>query len=370
MKKIIISEEQIGIKYENGAIVDILEAGSYFIWNEGKTKIEIYEAVGDVPKEIQTGIIRKHPKLMALIEMIEIDDNEIGLLFKDGKLSNVLLTNTYRLWKVLHTYEVIKVDILEPEIDKKYMKYINNNAMLKCTYRYSVPEGNIGILYIDNKYVKQLEPGEYRYWMGAKKVRMNLVDMRQQQVDVSGQELLTEDRVSIRMNLVCQYRVVDAMKYLELKDATAQLYATIQLAVREYVGNYKFDDLMSKKDEVSDYILQQIKAYGENCGVAFHNVGIKDIILPGDIKTIFNSVLIAEKQAQASVITRREEVASTRSLLNTAKMMEENPTLYRLKEMEYIERICDHIGELSVGGNGSIMEILNNLIEDRSKSHK
>jgi len=72
-------------------------------------------------------------------------------------------------------------------------------------------------------------------------------------------------------------------------------------------------------------------------------------------------VLAAEKRAQANVITRREEVASTRSLLNTAKMMEENPTLYRLKELEYLERICENVGNLQINGSGDLLTQLTAL---------
>lgn len=77
-----------------------------------------------------------------------------------------------------------------------------------------------------------------------------------------------------------------------------------------------------------------------------------------------NTVLVAEKKAQANVITRREEVASTRSLLNTAKLMEENTTLYKLKELEYLERICDKVGNISVGG-GNILNQLKELLMGR-----
>jgi regulator of protease activity HflC (stomatin/prohibitin superfamily) len=88
---------------------------------------------------------------------------------------------------------------------------------------------------------------------------------------------------------------------------------------------------------------------------------LKDIILPGEIRDIMNTVLVAEKKAQANVIARREEVASTRSLLNTAKLMEENATLYKLKELEYLERICEKVGNISVGSGdllGELREIL------------
>ena len=75
-----------------------------------------------------------------------------------------------------------------------------------------------------------------------------------------------------------------------------------------------------------------------------------------------NTVLIAEKRAQANVITRREEVASTRSLLNTAKLMDENQTLYKLKEMEFVERICENVGNISLNGNGNVLTQLTDIL--------
>ena len=79
-----------------------------------------------------------------------------------------------------------------------------------------------------------------------------------------------------------------------------------------------------------------------------------------------NTVLVAEKRAQASVIARREEVASTRSLLNTAKLMEENQTLYRLKELEYVERICANVGNISLNGNGDLLAQLGKLLRTQA----
>lgn len=95
------------------------------------------------------------------------------------------------------------------------------------------------------------------------------------------------------------------------------------------------------------------------------NAGIKDIILPGEIKEIMNTILIAEKKAQANLIMRREEVASTRSLLNTARLMDENQTLFKLKEMEYLERICDRVGNISINGGRNVLEQLAELMGTR-----
>ncbi len=79
-------------------------------------------------------------------------------------------------------------------------------------------------------------------------------------------------------------------------------------------------------------------------------VGVKDIILPGDMKEILGKVVEAEKAAQANVIRRREETNATRSLLNTAKVMEDNPTALRLKELETLEKVTDKVGNISVFG--------------------
>jgi len=96
-------------------------------------------------------------------------------------------------------------------------------------------------------------------------------------------------------------------------------------------------------------------------GVELMSCGIRDIILPGEVKEIMNQVLVAEKKAQANIITRREETASTRSLLNTAKLMEENDMLFKLKEMEYIEKIADKINAISLAGGNQVLEQLKGI---------
>ena len=85
-------------------------------------------------------------------------------------------------------------------------------------------------------------------------------------------------------------------------------------------------------------------------------------VVPGEIRDIMNTVLVAEKKAQANVIERREEVASTRSLMNTAKLMEENETLFQLKKLEYLERICNRVGEVSVSNGGNVLEQLSKMM--------
>jgi len=121
------------------------------------------------------------------------------------------------------------------------------------------------------------------------------------------------------------------------------------------------DEILAKKETASNYVLKAIAEKAADLGVKINDCGIRDIILPGEIKDIMNQVLVAEKRAQANIITRREETASTRSLLNTAKLMENNEMLFKLKEMEYVEKIAEKINTISVAGSGQIVEQLKTI---------
>jgi regulator of protease activity HflC (stomatin/prohibitin superfamily) len=121
------------------------------------------------------------------------------------------------------------------------------------------------------------------------------------------------------------------------------------------------DELLEKRSDTVRAVLASVQEGAAALGVSVKDLGIRDIILPGDVKDIMNGVLIAEKKAQANIIMRREETASTRSLLNTAKLMEENAMLFKLKEMEYVEKIADKISSLSVSGNGQLLEQLKGI---------
>jgi hypothetical protein len=127
------------------------------------------------------------------------------------------------------------------------------------------------------------------------------------------------------------------------------------------VAGFSFDDLLEKKETIVPFVLQAVKLKADGLGVDVSGFGIRDIVLPGDVKEIMNQVLVAEKKAQANTIMRREETASTRSLLNTAKLMEENAMLWKLKEMEYVEKIADKISNISVSGNGLLVEQLKQI---------
>ena len=138
------------------------------------------------------------------------------------------------------------------------------------------------------------------------------------------------------------------------------LYRELQFALREAVGTRTLDELLEDKQLIDEVVSAQVKARMAAFGIEIASLGVKDIVLPGDMKAILSRVVEAEKAAQANVIRRREETAATRSLLNTAKVMENNPVALRLKELETLERVAERIDKISVFGG--LDQVLNGLV--------
>ncbi|MCT4599201.1 MAG: slipin family protein [Vallitalea sp.] len=302
-------------------------------------------------------------QLLGQLDIIDINDNEIALHYIDGKLTNIYESGKYAFWNV-HKKNYFEIfDMKTPYIDDNIDPAIFHSPVTrKYIYEINVEPYEKAVLFYNNSIEKILEPGKYYYWTKYVHITSKKIDMRQNQIDMTGQEIMTADKVTLRLNFVCQYKITDVLKAtLEIKNYENQLYILLQLILREYIGTIKLDDLLKMKQEISDYVLARLKEKESEMGIEFIYAGIKDVILPGEIKDILNTVLLAEKRAQANVITRREEIASTRSLLNTAKLMDENKTLYKLKELEHLEKICEKIGNISVNGGGNILENLHEL---------
>jgi regulator of protease activity HflC (stomatin/prohibitin superfamily) len=135
-----------------------------------------------------------------------------------------------------------------------------------------------------------------------------------------------------------------------LKDVNEYLHRALQIAVRQSLGKRTLEQVLAEKTDIDEAVSAEVRREMQGYGVRVSEIALKDIILPGDIREIFNQVVTAEKQAQANLIPRREETAATRSLLNTAKLMEGNPLLLRLKELESLEKIADKVGKITVVG--------------------
>jgi len=159
---------------------------------------------------------------------------------------------------------------------------------------------------------------------------------------VPGQEIMTADKVTLRLNAVVTYKVVDALRTVTVSDDVKQaMYRDTQLALRAVIGTRELDRVLGEKDAVAQELEGIVRNRAADLGIEVISFGIRDIILPGDMKDLMNKVTEAKKASEASLITRREETAAMRSQANTAKILESNPTLMRMKELEVLEKVSE-----------------------------
>lgn len=361
MKRVTVNTNSVGLVYRREELTNVLTAGSYWL-GFGKN-MEVYDMSKTFIASKELDVLLLNKDFEKLVTIIEVKDNEIVLVYQNGNFKQVLAAGKYAFWIGLNKYSFLSADLSKYEITESIDKNTLEKSLLQPYIKaFKVETYETALMIIDGKFEKVLSPGNYIYWKNSTIIQVLKTDMRQLTMEIIGQEILTKDKAQLRINFSIQYKVADATKaLLENKEFEKQLYVIIQLGLREFIGKLTFDELMENKEKISENVLSISAGKAETLGVILLYCGVKDIILPGDIKEIMNQVLIAEKRAQANLITRREETASTRSLLNTAKLMEDNAMLYKLKEMEYVEKIAEKINNISLSGSGQIVDQLKQI---------
>lgn len=361
MKRIRINQGHVGLVYKNGDYQKVLTAGTYWL-GFNQTVVKYHLGVQFV-SQTSLEIFQEDKTLMAMLEVVEVADNEIVIMHYNKKFHRILNSGRYLFWKGFVELSFQRIDLTKVEIIENVTQNLFNNYELSKYIRtFEVAVFEKAILLIDDVPVKTLGGGTYRFWRNDTTIKMLKVDTRQLQLEIAGQELLTKDKATVRINFYTQYKVINIEKaLLANKEYEKQLYISMQLALRAFVGTYTLDELLDKKDNIAAIVMEAVKENANQLGVSVINCGIRDVILTGEMREIMNQVLVAQKKAQANIITRREETASTRSLLNTAKLMENNEMLFKLKEMEYVEKIADKIGEITVAGNGNVIKQLKEI---------
>lgn len=361
MKYVTIRENYVGLVYRDGTCKKLLHAGSHWVsvWDE----ITTYNMSFQFVPHLELNILLKNQFIVDSLIIIDVSENEIALLYKDKIFAQVLVAGKYAYWKGAVEFTYIKANLSNIEIESNIDKNLLERASLSAYIRTAKVEiYEKALLYIDGKMNRILEAGNYYWWKNNTQIHVTKTDMRQVSLEIVGQEILTKDKAQLRLNFSLRYKVVDIVKALaENKEFEKQLYVLVQLILRQLIGKLSFDELLDNKDKIADEAMIHAVDKAKEIGIEIISGGIKDIVLPGDVKEIMNNVLIAEKRAQANIIMRREETASTRSLLNTAKLMEDNAMLFKLKEMEYVEKIAEKINTISVSGGGQIIDQLKQM---------
>ena len=361
-QKTVIAPQERGLRYVNGALTDILQPGVYWTCRLfGGVVIEVrnindpafeYEYV-DILLETAPLLVQQH------FVLADINDDEVGLVYYNDRLSRVLTPGSRQLfWAEPKLVAVNIINYREaPRVPQDVAGLMSRRDVTINTIKHGaiamarVAQGTVGLILVDGVLVDMLQPGFAMYWQFDREVKIRTLPTRVVTTDVSGQEILTRDRVSLRINLSAAYQITDPMvAETQLANTDEFIYRELQLALRRAVGTRTLDEVLADKTSVDSVIASDVTEPLAAVGIDIKSVGIKDIILPGEMKDILNQVVLAEKTAQANNIRRREETAATRSLLNTAKLMDENPLLIRLKELETLEKVTDRVERLTVFG--------------------
>jgi regulator of protease activity HflC (stomatin/prohibitin superfamily) len=362
-QRAVIADHERGLLLRDRRLHKVLGPGSHVRLDPmHRDSVQVFDLGNPVLDHPQAEIwARTHPEVCeGQLRMVELGDEQVGLVYYDGRFVEILPPSTRRVyWLGPVEVRVDRVDIRDSyELPRKLASVLVHprgdivpRTVATHVLASQVAEQSVGLLIVDGELVQVLEPGLHAFWRFNRSIRVEHLDTRVQAMDVSGQEILSRDKVSLRLNLTALYRVVDAVRARkDLRDPMDWLYRELQLALRQAVGSRTLDALLGNKDELDRSVFEQMSAKAREHGLEVTSVGVKDVILPGDMKEILNQVVAAEKAAQANIIKRREETAATRSLLNTAKLMDENPTLRRLKELEVLEKVTEKVDRLTVFG--------------------
>ena len=371
IKTIVIAENQRGLLIKDGRIITVLEPGRHVLWDWlGRMRVETFTATGVFNSPWAEIVEKRHAEIAArYFEMVRPAEGQVATVWIDGRVALIVRPGQMvAVWKVLNDVRVETFDTeARPRLERRELIAFEKaetavGGAKPAIAIVQVDAAEAGLVFFDGALVETLGPGRYGYWSIGRTVTVRVLDTRPLPLEVTAQEILTRDRVQLRVTLTAFVQVTDVEKAaLGTPDYQAHIYKLVQFAVREAVGGRTLDEMLNDRVSVDEQIVQHVRRELGDIGVRVAELGVKDVILPGEMRELINKVVEAEKVAQANLIRRREETAATRSLLNTAKLMEDNPTLLRLKELESLERVTEKIGRIDV--HASSGEGLNVLVD-------
>jgi regulator of protease activity HflC (stomatin/prohibitin superfamily) len=359
-----VKDGERGLLMRNGRFERVLEPGRHRLFDPRRElTAEVFSVVRtEFPAERYAVLKAARPDLAAeLFEVVETKANEVAIVSLDGRPVQLMTPWQVRVyWKVATAVDVAHIDVADDiRVSARHLAMIERNRAVFVTEAI-VENHEAGLLSIEGRLVERLAPGRHAFWNVGRKIEVKRIDLRPQAVEITAQEMLTKDRIALRVTLTAFRRVVDPERVVAtVPDVDAWLYRLVQFAIREAVAGRTLDEVLSAKAALDAELRDYVRARVADSGVEVTELGVKDVILPGEIRELVNKVVEAERVAKANLIRRQEETAATRSLLNTARLMEENPLLLRLKELESLERLVEKVGRIDLhAGDGQGLDAL------------
>ena len=220
-----------------------------------------------------------------------------------------------------------------------------------------VNDGWVGVLYENGAFTRQLGAGKHALpaWPWSPVYKVTMLDLRERSTTIKNQEILTADKVSVRVSLLIYFKVTDPKAALtQVTDFESRIYEDVQLAARRFLATQTLDQILKDRNELSDAIRTDVTASAKTYGVEIVRADVKDLAFPGNLREIMNRVIETERAAEAKLIDARSrvEVAQLEARAQLAaiedrlradekqvKLLAENPLLLRVKELEVLREI-------------------------------
>ena len=368
-----VAPRELGLLFERGDIAGLLGPGDHWLFHPpavlrpwlGTVRLDVVPADAPELRHDRLAEIAGSGVLDGRAEVLDLADRERALVWVDGRFHRILPPGPHVLFTTHRRVRVERVTIADGRFTHPDLPAIVRSPeaarLLDTAW---VERETHGVLYLDGTFAEVLPPGLHAFWYGAAKAVVVTVDARETVLDVAGQELMTADRVTVRLNATAAVRVTDPRRAVRTSESPTQaVYREVQLALRAAVGCRELDALLTDREAVAGEVADAVADRAAELGVTVASVGVRDVILPGDMRELMNRVTAAKKAAEANLITRREETAAARSQANTARLLADHPALMRLRELETLERVAAH-GTLSVvlGGPGDLTERVLKLV--------
>ncbi len=270
-----------------------------------------------------------------------------------------------------------------------------------------IKDSHRGLWFEDGKLTKVLEAGRYRIppktrWFNRlPTVECQLVDVRERDITIKGQEILTADKVAIRVSILVQFRVTDPATAVQtVENFEDRLYSDVQLAARRSLATMSLEDILTERNQLSEDILVDVKEVAASYGVSIRRADVKDLVFPGNLQEIMNRVLAAQRNSEAQLVeartkadvetltarsrseatrlqaeaeaeaeqTRQRSIAETMKLqaenaalllaerAKSAAILEQQPALLRLAELEAMQSLATNAkANLYIGVDGKTL---------------
>lgn len=365
LKLVKIREYEVGLYFHDGEFRGLLDAGRHWFFDPlGRVRVEVASQRAPWLVHEKLDVIVKAGVLDGRAIVVDLKDYERALVWIDGRFSHVLAPGLFAFWTACRDVKIAIVDARPVRFVHPDLPVIAKAALTdRVLDAHVVPAGHVGVWFRDGDYVETLPAGRHAFWKNMADVKLVPIDTREQIVDVAGQEIMTADKVTLRLNALVTYRVTDARLAISVVDDARQaLYRETQLVLRALIGARELDQFLADKDGVVEELEHGLRRRVSALGLEVVTAGIRDIILPGEMKDLLNKVTEARKAAEANLIVRREETAAMRSQANTAKLLADNPTLMRLRELEALEKVAASAKLNVVIGEKGLTERIVNVV--------